>query len=165
MKPVFTLALLLSSLTVLSQDNEKVTAMYPHMAKAQEYAAKGFNPVDCFAGQVRIGGKRLSSRPFTVFRPSTGSKCCGEIVKNGRTDSHGHFIIEPLAEGEYFAQFDGKGTTFTVNFAVIQDYRRCEASHVELNFSAPNECAVQTYADLDDSETNCSEDSPACYRK
>ena len=162
MKHLLAAALLLSSLTVLAQDGDQT---YSRTAKAQEYGAKGFHAVDCFAGQIRIRGKRLSWQPFTIFRPNAETKCCGGIVKNGRTDSHGHFLVEPLAEGEYFAQFDNKGAKYTVNFAVIQDYPKCQATHVELNFSAPNECAVQTYADMDYSETDCSEDSPACYRK
>ncbi len=52
---------------------------------------------------------------------------------NGQTDSHGHFVIEPLSEGEYFAQFEGKGIEYTVSFAVMQDYARCGAGFVELN--------------------------------
>ena len=165
MRHLFLLALLLPSLIAMAQNKAQTSATYPRMAKAQQYAAKGFHPIDCFAGQVRLRGKRLAGQPFTIVRPNAEAKCCGEVIKSGRTDSHGHFLVEPLGEGEYFAQFDSKGTQYRMNFAVIESYPRCQGTHVELNFSAPNECLVQTYADLDDSETNCSEDSPACYRK
>lgn len=162
MKRLFTLALLLLSTKVFAQDAAQIKA---RLAKAQQYAAKGFHPLDCFAGQVRVRQKRLSRQSFTVLRPNAEMKCCGETVKNGRTDSHGHFVIEPLAEGEYFARFESKGIEYTVSFAVMQNYDRCGAEGVELNFSAVNQCAVRTFVAVDGDEKNCSEDDPACYRK
>jgi hypothetical protein len=165
MKHLLAVALLLSSLRAVAQNEAETKAMYPRMAKAQAYEAKGFHSLDCFAGQVRIRGKRLSRQSFSVFRSGGDMKCCGEKVAVGRTDMHGHFLLEPLTEGEYFAVFDSDGTQYTVSFAVIEGYQRCAGTHVELNFTAANQCSLQAYADLDDSETDCSEDSPACYRK
>ena len=107
MKRLFTLALLLLSTKGFAQDAAQMKA---RLAKAHEYTAKGFHPVDCFAGQVRVRQKLLSRESLTVFRPNAEMKCCGETVKNARTDSHGHFVVEPLAEGGYFAQFETKGT-------------------------------------------------------
>ncbi|HZP22269.1 MAG TPA: hypothetical protein VFB04_02410 [Terriglobales bacterium] len=158
-------ALLLSSLTIVAQDNAQTEALYPRMAKAQEYAARGFRPLDCFAGQVRVRGKRLSRKSVTVFRPNAEMKCCGEKITSGRTDAHGHFVIEPLPEGEYFAQFTSKSDRYTVSFAVIRGYQRCDGTHIEINFSAANECSLQTYAGVDYDERDCSEHDAACYRK
>jgi hypothetical protein len=165
MKRFLAVALLLSSLTAIAQNEGQTKATYPRMAKAQAYEAKGFHPLDCFAGQVRIRGKRLSWQSFSVFRPGGGMKCCGENVGVGRTDMHGHFLLEPLSEGEYFAVFDSNGTQYTVSFAVIEGYQRCDGTHVELNFTAANQCSLQTYADVDYSEKDCSGDDAACYRK
>lgn len=165
MKHLLTAVLVLSSLTALAQDAAQTKAIYPHMAKAQEYAAKGFFPLDCFAGQVRVRGKRLSRQSFTLFRPIAELKCCGEKIAVGRTDAHGHFVIEPLSGGEYFGVFDSEETNYTVRFAVIQSYQRCDGTHVELKFSAANQCSLQTYADVDYNEKDCSEEDAACYRK
>ncbi len=139
--------------------------MKARLAKAQEYMAKGFYPVDCFAGQARVRQKRLSRRSLTVFRPNAEMKCCGEAVKNGRTDGHGHFVIEPLAEGEYFAQFEADGIEYAASFAVMQDYDRCGAEFVELDFSAANQYSLQTFVAVDGRQEDCSEDAAACYRK
>jgi hypothetical protein len=92
-------------------------------------------------------------------------KCCGEKVAIGHTDVHGHFLIEPLSEGEYFALFDDKETRYTVSVGVVHGYQRCGGTHVELNFSAVNECSLETYVDVDHDEKDCLEDDPACYRK
>jgi hypothetical protein len=162
MKRFCTLALLLLSTKGFAQDAAQMKA---RLAKAQGYTAKGFHPIDCFAGQVRVRQKRLSRQPLAVFRPNAEFKCCGEAVKNGRTDSHGHFVIEPLAEGEYFAQFESKGIEYTVSFAVMQDYDKCGAGFVELNFTAANQYALQTFVAVDLDEKDCSENDPACYRK
>ncbi|MGA7462962.1 MAG: hypothetical protein WBW69_22195 [Candidatus Korobacteraceae bacterium] len=165
MKHLLALALLFLSLKAVAQNEAETKAMYPRMAKAQAYEAKGFHPLDCFAGQVRIRGKRLSRQSFIVFRPDGDMKCCGEKAGVGRTDTHGHFLLEPLREGEYFAVFDSNGTQYTASFAVIDSYQRCDGTHVELNFTAANQCSLQTYADVDYNESDCSEDDAACYRK
>jgi len=157
-------ALLLLSLKSVAQNETQAKAIYPRLAKAQAYEAKGFHALDCFAGQVRIHGKRLSRQSFTVFR-SEKDKCCGDKVGVGRTDTHGHFLLEPLGEGEYFAAFNSKGTQYTVGFAVIEGYQRCDGTHAELNFKAANQCSLRTYTNVDYSERDCSEDDPACYRK
>jgi hypothetical protein len=75
--------------------------VYVEMLKRREYAAHGFTPIFCFAGQIGVLGTRLSRQPFTVFRPKSDTRCCGELVTHGRTDGHGNVVIEPLAEGEY----------------------------------------------------------------
>jgi hypothetical protein len=165
MKRFLAVALLLSSLKAVAQNEAQTKTMYPRIAKAQAYEAKGFHPLDCFAGQVRIRGKRLSRLSFTVFRPDGDMKCCGEIVRNGWTDSHGHFVVEPLAAGEHFAQFESKGTEYTASFAVMQKYDRCGAEFVELNFTAANQYALQTLVTVDGDEKDCSEDDPGCYRR
>ena len=92
-------------------------------------------------------------------------KCCGERVASGTTDAHGHFFVEPLSEGEYFAQFTGKAVVYTTNFAVIDGYDKCSVMYVEINFSAPDQCSLQTYIAVDYDEKNCPEDDAACYRK
>jgi hypothetical protein len=139
--------------------------LYPRLRKAQNYAAEGFEPLDCFAGQVRVQRKRLSRQSFTVFRPNTDMKCCGEKIAAGRTDAHGHFLVEPLSEGEYFTVFDSKGTKYAMNFSVLQAYQRCDGSHVEINFSTVYQSSLQRYIDVDYSEKDCSEDDAGCYRK
>jgi hypothetical protein len=49
MKRFFAMAVLLLSTKGFAQDAAQMKA---RLAKAQEYAAKGFHAVDCFAGQV-----------------------------------------------------------------------------------------------------------------
>jgi hypothetical protein len=65
--------------------------------------------IDCFAGQVKVRGKRIMREPVSVFLPDDNQKCCGTLVKNARTEEHGLFFVEPLREGEYFAQFEFRG--------------------------------------------------------
>jgi hypothetical protein len=89
------LIVLLASLVMpgIAQSNQD---MYPRLEKAQKYDSEGFALIDCFAGQARVHGKRIKREPFSVFLPDSKKKCCGTIVKNARTDEHGHFVIEPL---------------------------------------------------------------------
>jgi len=72
--------------------------MYPRWAKAQKYTTDGFKPVDCFAGQVRVHGKKVTTEPFSIFLPDRDKKCCGSLVKRkdrrawallGGTDARG----------------------------------------------------------------------------
>ena len=132
---------------------------------AQKYALKGLKPLDCFAGQVRVRGKRVSRQTFSVYAPNNEMKCCATLVKTARTDAHGHFLVETMAEGEYFAKFDFKGRQYVTDFAVIQSYKRCEGSHVELNFSDVDKAIVKTYVDIDDSGDECQPTEPHCFRK
>jgi hypothetical protein len=124
-------ALMLSPMAALAQDASQIKA---RLAKAQEYEAKGFHPIDCFAGRVRIQGKPLSRQSFTVFRPTVEMKCCGEKIRSGTTDAHGHFFVEPLSEGEYVAQFTSKGVVYTTNFAVMSAYNIMWPSICESQF-------------------------------
>jgi hypothetical protein len=138
---------------------------YPRWAKAQKYAAKGIEVLDCFAGQVRVRGKRLREQPFSVFVPNAEAKCCGRLVKRARTDHHGHFLVEPMDEGEYFAQFEFKGVQYITNFAIINNYQRCDGTHAEIDFSDVNKAKIQSYVDIDDSGEECQDSEPRCYRK
>ena len=47
MKSCFLLSLVLFAMPSIAQRMED---MYPRWAKAQKYAAAGFQPIDCFAG-------------------------------------------------------------------------------------------------------------------
>lgn len=165
MKVLLMTTLLLPSLTLFAQEKSQMETVYPGWAKAQRYAAAGFHPIDCFAGQVRVRGNRLARQSFAVFRPNAEMKCCGERVKSGTTDKHGHFAVEPLSEGPYFALFSSNGVVYTTNFAVINSYQSCGSEYVVLNFSATDQCVLQTYIAVDYSEEDCSETDPACYRK
>lgn len=163
MKASFLCILALSVVPANGQDS-RVKEMYPRWAKAQKYTAEGFNPVDCFAGQVKVRGKRAKKEPFSVFLPDD-KKCCGPLVKSGRTDEHGHFLVEPMEEGEYFAKFEFKGVQYTENFAVLNSYRRCDGTHVEVDFSDMNTAKLQAFVDINDSDEPCRESEPQCYRK
>ncbi len=138
---------------------------YPRWAKAQKYAAKGVAALDCFAGQVRIRGKKLKERPFSVFVPNAEMKCCGRRVNRAQTDDYGHFLVEPMDEGEYFAQFEFKGVPYVANFAIISSYQRCDGTHIEIDFSDTNKAKIQSYVDINDSGEECRQDEPQCYRK
>jgi hypothetical protein len=165
MKAFFLLLLALSMIPGIAQDQSRMRDMYPRWSKAQKYAAEGFEPVDCFAGQVRIRGKRVARQPFSVFAPNGDMKCCGKLLKSARTDEHGHFLVEPMVEGEYFAQFELKGDHYNANFAIIEGYRRCDGTHIEVNFSDTNNAKVESFVDIDDSGEGCQENEPRCYRK
>jgi len=138
---------------------------YVRWTKAQKYLATGFEPIDCFGGWVRVKGKPLKRQSFSVFSPNSEMKCCGTLVKSERTDDHGHFLVEPMQEGEYYAQFDSNGSQYVTNFAVVLSYQRCEASHVELNFSDTHEVEIQSFMDIDDSGQECQPTQPNCFRK
>ena len=155
----------LSVIPTTGQEGPRIKEMYPPLAKAQKYAAEGFEPVDCFAGQVRVRGKKIKRETFSVFLPSAGKKCCGSLVKSGTTDGHGHFLVEPMQEGEYFAQFEFKGVQYTENIAIVESYRRCDGTHVEVDFSDVKTAKLQNYVDLNDSDEPCRESEPLCYRK
>ena len=139
--------------------------MYPRWAKAQKYAAEGFQPLDCFAGQARVRGKRIVRQSFSVFAPNDDMKCCGGVVKTARTDDHGHFLVEPMVEGEYFAQFEFKGIRYITSFAIINSYQRCDGTHAEVDFADTNKAKIGSFVDIDDSGEPCRESEPQCYRK
>jgi hypothetical protein len=139
---------------------------YPRWAKAQKYVGTGFQPIDCFAGQAKVRGKRVTREAFSVFMPNGNKKCCGNVVKRGRTDEHGHFLAEPMREGEYFAQFEFKGVEYVVSFAIIDTYERCGGSdYVQINFLEPSKADVQESIWINDSGEECRESEPQCYRR
>jgi len=145
---------------------QQVKDMYPRLAKAQKYDSEGFTPIDCFAGQVKVRGKRVARELFSVLLPDDNKKCCGTIVRNARTDKHGHFLVEPMGEGEYYAQFHFKGVEHLASFAILEGYNRCDGSdYVRINFSDPKEAQVQEYIWINDSGRECEEYEPQCYRK
>jgi hypothetical protein len=165
MKVCFLCLLALSVIPTTGQEASRMEEMYPRWAKAQKYAAEGFEPLDCFAGQVRVRGKKVTREQFSVFLPDPSKKCCGPLVKSLRTDEHGHFLVEPMQEGEYFAEFEFKGVWYTENFAIINSYRRCDATHVVVDFSDANTAKLQSYVDINDSDEPCRQSEPQCYRK
>lgn len=165
MKACFLCLLALSVIPTIGQEDSRMKEMYPRWAKAQKYAADGFKPLDCFAGQVRVRGKKVKRETFSVFLPDPDKKCCGPLVKSGRTDQHGHLLVEPMQEGEYFAKFEFKGVQYTENFAIVSSYRRCDGTHVEVDFSDVNTAKLQAYVDINDSDEPCRETEPQCYRK
>src|SRR5260370_39752346 len=93
----------------------------PPWEKARKYSSEGFQPLDTFAGQATVRGKRIASQSFSIFAPGGDMKCCGEVVKIARTDKHAHFFIEPLAVGEYFAELEFMGIQYITSFAVLAD--------------------------------------------
>jgi hypothetical protein len=157
------LIVLLASLVMpgVAQSNEE---MYARLDKAKKYDSEGFKPIDCFAGQARVRGKRNKRESFSIFLPDKNRKCCGTLVRSARTDEHGHFFVEPLAEGEYFAQFRYKGVQQIASFAILKSYDRCGGSdYVEINFSEPNSAHIQESIVVDGDE--CEENEPRCFRK
>jgi hypothetical protein len=158
-------AIFLISATAMYPQSNKPDGMMERLKKAQAYASEGFEPVSCFAGQVKVGGKRLSRQPFSLFAANQDRKCCGAFLKSARTDQHGHFLVEPLPEGRYFAKFKSQGSDDLVSFAVVQSYERCDGTHLEINFSKTGKGTLQDHIDINDSGEDCQEYEPRCYRK
>src|SRR5271154_1841552 len=143
--------LVLVTLLAMPSVAQQMKDMYPHSTKAQKYAAEGFEPLDSFCGQARVRGKRIVRQTFAVFAPNGDMRCCGAVIKTARTDGHGHFLAEPMAEGKYFAQFEFKGVQYITNFAIIDGYQRCDGTHVEVEFSDANRAKIGSFVDIDDS--------------
>ena|ERR1700733_14890540 len=162
MKSCFLLSFVLSAVPGIAQRMED---MYPRWTKAQKYAAAEFQPIDCFAGQARVRGKRVTRQPFSVFSPNGNMKCCATLVKSSRTDEHGHFFVEPMPEGEYFAQFEFQGAQDTTSFAIIQSYSHCGSEYVEIDFSDPNSARLKQSVEINDSGEGCRANEPQCYHK
>jgi hypothetical protein len=144
---------------------QQLDTMMARLTKAQTYASEGFEPVYCFAGQVKVAGKRLSRQPFALFAADQKRECCGELLKSEQTDQHGHFLIEPLPEGRYFVKFKSNGSDDLVSFAVVESYKRCDGAHLEINFSKAGKGTIQDHIDINDSGEPCEEYEPQCYRK
>jgi len=150
-----------------------VTAVYPQSdsstlawrEQAQIYKSEGFEPVYCFGGQIKSSGKRLRHSTFSLFTPNTDMKCCGTLLNNGRTDQHGHFLIEPLPQGRYFVKFNAGNSESVVRFAIVRGYERCEAAHVEIGLSQARQPTILNYIDINDSGADCRESDPHCFRK
>jgi hypothetical protein len=150
----------------IGQEKPRVEDSYPHRAKAQKYVGTGFQPIDCFAGQVTVRGTRVTREPFSVSLPDGNKQCCGTLVKSARTDAHGHFLAEPMREGEYFAQFQFKGVEHVVSFAIIDTYDRCGGSdYVQINFLEPSKAQIKESIWINDSGEECRANEPQCYRK
>ena len=158
-------ALFFVSATAMYLQSNQPDAMMARWKKSQTYASEGFAPVSCFAGQVKVEGKRLSRQPFSLFAPNQDRKCCGTLLKSMRTDQHGHFLAEPLPEGRYFAKFKSKDSDDLVSFSVVETYERCYGTHLEINFSKAGKGTIQDYIDINDSGDDCKEYEPHCYRK
>jgi hypothetical protein len=161
------LAVFLVSTTPVYPQSNQPDAMMARWKKAQTYASEGFQPVSYVAGQVTVEGKALQQQPFSVFMPDESRKCCGEPLKTARTDQHGHFLVEPLSEGRYFAKFqsDSSKDDLIVSFAVVESYKRCDGTHLEINFLKTGKATVQDHVDINDSGTDCKASEPQCYRK
>jgi hypothetical protein len=158
--------------TVVVQLLLLVTAVYPQSnpqrswrEQAQIYKSEGFEPVYCFGGQAKSEGKPLRHSPFSLFTPDGEMKCCGTLLNHGRTDQHGHFLIEPLAQGRYFVKFNTRDSEAVVAFAIVRSYERCAAAHVEIGFLKSGEPAILNYIDINDSGAECRESDPHCFRK
>jgi hypothetical protein len=164
MKGAIFVIFLVSATAIYAQFNQP-DDMMARWKKARSYASEGFEPVACFAGQVKIEGKRLSQQSFSLFAPNQDRKCCGTLLKSARTDRHGHFLLEPLPEGRYFAMFKTSGSDDLVSFAVVQGYERCDGTHLEINFSKSGKGTIQDHVDINDSGEVCQEYEPDCYRK
>ncbi|MGA7686185.1 MAG: hypothetical protein WCC32_18825 [Terriglobales bacterium] len=163
MKCFFVLLVGLLAMPGLAQSAQDMQA---RLAKAQKYDSDGFTPIDCFAGQAKVRGKRIMQESLSIFVPDGNQKCCGALVKSTRTDVHGHFFVEPLREGEYFAQFQFKGVKHVAGFAILESYDRCgESDYVEINFSDPAKAHIQESVWINDSGEECSENEPQCFRK
>ena len=127
--------------------------------------SEGFEPVYCFGGQIKSNGKRLRLRTFSLFTPDTDMKCCGTLLNNGRTDQHGHFLIEPLPQGRYFVKFNTDNSEAVVRFAIVRGYEQCKGAHVEIGLSKAGQPAILNYIDINDSGEECQESDPHCFRK
>jgi hypothetical protein len=160
-----TFAVFLVCATAVCSQSDPSDATISRVKKSRTYAAEGFEPVFCFAGQVKVEGKRLSRRPFSVSSPDEDRRCCGPVLKTAQTDQHGHFLVEPLPEGRYFAKFKSNGSEDLVSFAVVRSYDRCDGSHLEINFSKAGKATIQDHIDINDSGEPCQASEPLCYRK
>jgi len=128
-------------------------------------SSEGFYQVQCFGGQVRVNGKRLTYRSVEVLAPNEDGTCCGKLLRKGKTDQHGHFLIEPLDAGNYYARFDSRGVKDVVGFRVLHGYDKCQAGHVEIGFLPDGRNTIQQYIDLDLDLSDCDPEEAACYRR
>lgn len=159
-------AVFVVSASAVNPQSSQPDAMMARWKKAQTYASEGFQPVSCFAGQAKVEGKRLQQRPFSLFVPDQDRTCCGALLKSAKTDQHGHFLVEPLPEGRYFAKFNSNGSNDLVaSFAVVQSYERCDGTHLEISFTKAGKGTIQDHIDINDSGEDCQAYEPQCYRK
>src|SRR5260370_36956394 len=102
-------SIVLLALLAIPSLAQQAKDMYPRLAKAQKYASEGFTPIDCFAGQVKVLGKRIMREPVSVFLPDDNRKSCVTLVTSARTDHHGHFVLSPMRDGADLAQIQFSG--------------------------------------------------------
>jgi hypothetical protein len=166
MKSPLLVSLLLIAVSIIAQEQAQPRDPNPRWTKAQKYSAEGFHPIDCFAGVVKVQRKRVTRQSVSVFAPNAEKKCCAHLVKNTRTDDHGHFSVEPLEEGEYFAKFEYKGAQYVADIAIIRGYERCsEVGHIEITFTDVDKAKIQSFVDINDSGDECQASEPNCFRK
>ena len=124
-----------------------------------------FHQVSCFAGQVRVNGKRLTFRSFEILEPENEGTCCGKLVRKGKTDQHGHFLVEPLDAGQYYAKFNNRSNEEVIGFRVLHRYDKCEAGHLEIKFLADGRNTFQEYIDLDVDLSDCDPEEAYCFQR
>lgn len=128
--------------------------------KNQKLAANGFPPVTRWGGQAKLRGKLLVGQPYTIVRNGSDAP-----IAQAHTDQHGHFLVEPLTQGEYIARFEVQSQRYSVKFGIPNGYQRCEqASHVEIHFDDNKKPLLQTFLDINDSGTPCTPSAPECFR-
>jgi hypothetical protein len=128
-------------------------------------ADKSSHQLICFGGQVRVNGKRLTFRPFEILAPNEGGTGCGNLVRKGKTDQHGHFLIEPLGAGEYYARFDDRGVEEVVGFTLLHNYDKCDAGHVEIKFLPDGRSTIQQDIEVDVDLSDCDPEEAYCFRR
>jgi hypothetical protein len=127
-------------------------------------SSKKFTSIKCFAGEVRVDGKRLTFQSYEVVLSSEKGECCGGVVRKGKTDQHGHFVIEPLQAGTYYAKFNSRGREDIVGFRV-SSYDKCRGGHVEIKFLPDGTSTIQQYLDLDVDMSDCDPEQASCFRR
>jgi hypothetical protein len=150
---------LLACIALAQTPNAAVTAA------TRDVSSEDFTPVNCFAGQVRIRNRRLARQSFSVFNATNALQCCGTQVASGKTDIHGHFFVEPLAVGRYFAEFAAKDGKHQISFAIRKAYLRCsEVGRIEVNLLNPKKRTLEEFVDINDSGEPCIDGEPQCFR-
>lgn len=133
-------------------------------AHSESPSGEKFTSIYCFGGQVRSNGKRLTFRSYEIVIPNEQGGCCGNLLRKGKTDQHGHFLIEPLPTGTYYARFEIGGREDVVGFRVSA-YDKCDGGHVEIKFLPDGNSTIQQYIDLDVDMSDCDSEQAYCFRR